>query len=272
MLRAFPDATVHTTLYDPEGTFPEFRDARIVTSPLNRVGLLRRHHRAALPFLAPAASRMRIDADVVIASSSGWAHGFPTTGRKLVYCHAPARWIYQSETYLGSALRRSPKGWALLGLRAALRRWDQRAARTGDRYLANSHVVRDRIHEAYGINAEVLAPPFALDTAGHQDPVPEIADWVGYHLVVSRLLPYKNVDEIIDAFRGLPERLVVVGAGPMLDELRESAPSNVAVVTDLTDDQMRWVYANASALVAASTAGRDLGRLARRAVRRRSHR
>src|SRR6476620_4635946 len=52
--RAFPEATIHTTLYDPDGTYPEFRDARIETSPLNRVGRLRRSHRAALPFLAPA--------------------------------------------------------------------------------------------------------------------------------------------------------------------------------------------------------------------------
>ena len=41
LLEAFPDAAVHTTLYDPDGTYPEFRDARIVTSPLDRVGVLR---------------------------------------------------------------------------------------------------------------------------------------------------------------------------------------------------------------------------------------
>lgn len=101
MLEASPDATVHTTLYDPEGTFPEFRDVDIRVSPLNRVGPLRRHHRAALPFLPFASSALRIDADLVIASSSGWAHEFPTTGHTLVYCHAPARWLYQSERYLG---------------------------------------------------------------------------------------------------------------------------------------------------------------------------
>ncbi|WP_427383657.1 glycosyltransferase [Janibacter sp. G56] len=216
MLRAFPDATIHTTLYDADGTFPEFRDADIRVSPLNRAGVLRRHHRAALPLLLPfAASGLNIDADLVIASSSGWAHGFPTTGRKLVYCHAPARWLYQSERYLGGDPRRSPVGLALLALKAPLRAWDQRAAATGDTYLANSHVVRERIGEAYGIDAQVLPPPFAVDTTGPMEPVPTVAAWAegGYHLVVSRLLPYKNVDRIIDAFRGLPERLLVIGAG-----------------------------------------------------------
>ncbi|WP_156466208.1 glycosyltransferase family 4 protein [Janibacter sp. Soil728] len=253
MARAFPGATIHTTLYDPEGTFPEFRDHDIRVSPLNRVGPLRRNHRAALPFLPFAAGRLRIDADLVIASSSGWAHGFPTTGRKLVYCHAPARWLYQSERYLGSDPRRSPVGLALLALRAPLRAWDQRAARTGDAYLANSNVVRERIGEAYGIDAEVLPPPFAVDTTGEREPVPEASDWPeGYHLVVSRLMPYKNVDVVIDAFRELPERLLVIGAGPLLDRLRASAPDNVRIATELSDAQMRWAYEHATALVAAS--------------------
>lgn len=253
MLRAFPDATVHTTLYDPDGTFPEFRDADIRVSPLNRIGLLRRNHRAALPFLPFASSRLRIDADLVIASSSGWAHGFPTTGRKLVYCHAPARWLYQTDRYLGRDARRSPIGLALLALRAPLIAWDRRSAATGDRYLANSHVVRERIDEAYGITAEVLPPPFAVEVAGDREPVAEVADWSdGFHLVVSRLLPYKNVDQAIDAFTGLPERLVVIGAGPLLEELRRGAPDNVRLVTGLTEGQMRWSYDHASALVAAS--------------------
>lgn len=252
MHRAFPEAPIHTTLHDPEGTFPEFRDADIRVSPLNRVGPLRRNHRAALPLLPLAASRLHVDADVVVASSSGWAHGFPATGRKLVYCHAPARWLYQTERYLGGDPRRSPLGLALLALRGPLRAWDRRAAATGDAYLANSHVVRERIAEAYGITAEVLPPPFAVDASGEQEAVPEVADWEGFHLAVSRLLPYKNVHRIVEAFAGLPERLVVVGAGPMLQELRGTAPANVAVVTRLTDAQMRWVYAHASALVTAS--------------------
>ncbi|QNF93448.1 glycosyltransferase [Janibacter sp. YB324] len=253
LLRAFPDATVHTTLYDPDGTFPEFRDVDIRVSPLNRVGLLRRHHRAALPVLAFASHWLRIDADLVVASSSGWAHGFPTTGRKLVYCHAPARWLYQSERYLGGDPRRSPRGLALMVLRGPLRRWDRLATATADAYLANSHVVRERILEAYDIEAEVLPPPFAVHATGELESVDEAVELgAGYHLVVSRLLPYKNVDQVVKAFRGLPERLLVVGAGPLLEQLREAAPDNVRIATNLDDAQMRWAYAHARALVAAS--------------------
>jgi len=91
LLRTFPQAALHTTLYEPATTYPEFADHEIHTSALNSVAAFRRDHRLALPLLAPAVSRMRIDADVVVASSSGWAHGIPTTGRRVVYCHTPAR-------------------------------------------------------------------------------------------------------------------------------------------------------------------------------------
>lgn len=254
ILRAFPDATIYTTLYDPEGTFPEFRQARIVTSPLNRVSLLRRNHRAALPFLPCAVSRLAVDADVLIASSSGWAHGIRVTGRKLVYCHAPARWLYQAETYLGGSTSSSARGRALHALTPWLRRWDQRAAASADRYLVNSNVVRGHVRDAYGIQADVLAPPFGLTVDGRQEPLPELADWAGegYHLVISRLLPYKNVDRAIEAFRGTPERLVVVGHGPMELQLRRTLPANVRIVTGASDDHLRWVYAHSTALVAPS--------------------
>ena len=60
MHRAFPDAPIYTTLYDPEGTFPEFKDAKIITSPLNKIGYLRRNHRMALPILPLASSLLKV--------------------------------------------------------------------------------------------------------------------------------------------------------------------------------------------------------------------
>lgn len=254
ILRAYPDAMIHTTLYDPEGTYPEFRNAHIVASPINRVRLLRRDHRAALPFLPYAVHRLPIDADVVIVSSSGWAHGVPATGRKLVYCHAPARWLYQTDAYLGADANTSFKGRVVTALKPWLTRWDSKAAGTADRYLTNSTVVRERVREAYGIAADVLAPPVGVDPDGPQAEIPELANWAadGYHLVVSRLLPYKNVDQVIEAFRGLDERLVVIGHGPLEYELRASLPDNVRLVAGMDDAQMRWGYAHARRLIAPS--------------------
>jgi glycosyltransferase involved in cell wall biosynthesis len=227
----------------------------VITSPLSRVPALRRDHRLALPFLAPASSAMRIDAGVTIASSSGWAHGFRTIGKMLVYCHNPARWLYQTDEYLGDSGARSPRGLALAAMRPALRRWDRRAAAGADRYLANSSAVRDRVAAAYGIQAEVLPPPPGLDTSGPQEQHADLADWADrpFWLVVSRLMPYKNVDMALEAFRGRPQdRLVIVGAGPDRERLLAAAPENIRIVSCVSDAELRWIYARAAGLVAAS--------------------
>lgn len=255
LLKAFPGAPIYTTLYDPDGTYPEFRDAHVVVSPLNDLGFFQRHHRFAFPVLPLAARALRIDADIVIASSSGWAHGFayaPST-RVLVYCHNPARWLYQTRDYLGHSPSRSLPGLTLLALRPFLTRWDARAAGRAGSYLANSRVVRDRIRAAYGIEADVVPPPHGMDPSLPEAPIEALADWAdGYYLIVSRLLPYKNVHRAIEAFRGLPEPLVVIGSGPMAEELNRGLPANVRLLSGLSDAQMRYAYAHATALVAPS--------------------
>lgn len=259
LTRAFPGAAVHTTLYDPAGTFPEFGDVRVVTSPLDRVGWLRRDHRKALPVLAPATSAMRVAADVVVASSSGWAHGVRTDGVKVVYCHSPARWLYRTAEYLGADAGRL-KRLAAQGLGPPLRLWDRRAARSADRYLANSSMIAGLVRQTYGIDADVLPPAPGLSADGPQHPVPELADWAddGFHLTVSRLLPYKHVDQLLSAFRAMPHRrVVVVGHGPEAERLRALAPPNARLLQHLSDEQLRWVYARATALVAPSL--EDLG-------------
>ena len=251
MHRAFPEAPIYTTLYAPDRTFPEFRDAHIITTGLSRIAPLRREHRLALPLLATTVGRTHIPADVVIASSSGWAHGFRTDGRMLVYCHSPARWLYLTDEYVGRASWRSPRGLAALAVRTPLMRWDRSAAARADHYWANSRVVQSRIREVYGIDAELLHPPYGIDVTGPMARPPQVPD-EPFHLLVARLLPYKNVDQVLAAYVGRPERLLVVGDGPMLDQLRRAAPPNVAFAPQLDDAHLRWCYQHSSALVAAS--------------------
>ena len=249
-----PRRTIHTTLYDPESTYPEFRDATIVTSPLNRIGPLRRSHRMALPFLMPASSRMQVEADVVLVSSSGWAHGFGIEGRSLIYCHAPARWLYQPVVYLGGPMYASARGIGLSALRPFLVRWDRSAAVRADRYLCNSRIVRERIKAAYDIDADVLHAPIGINSGGVVSPIRELKGWAddGFLLVVSRLMPYKNVSHVIEAMRGSDDRLLVIGNGPERHVLERDLPENVRIMSDLADAQMRWAYREAQALIAPS--------------------
>lgn len=246
---AYPVAPLHTSFYDAGGTFPEFADVDIRTLPIDRIGALRARHRLALPFLAPAFSRLTVDAEVTLCSSSGWAHGARVTGRKVVYCHTPARWLYQTERYLEGSSAASKAVVSLLA--PSLRTWDGKAAASAHRYLVNSSAVRQRVADRYGIDAEVVPPPVEVDPQGIATPVDGIEP--GFFLCVSRLLAYKNVDAVTEAFRSLPgHRLVVVGSGPLAGPIRASAPANVTLLGRVDDSSLRWLYRSCSGLVAAS--------------------
>jgi glycosyltransferase involved in cell wall biosynthesis len=250
MTRAFPDAPVVTSLYDPEGTFPEFSERDIRPLWLDRVTTIRRRHRLALPALPLAWSLARVSADVVVCSSSGWAHGVRTTGRKVVYCHSPAKWLHRPADYLGERPGTGART-AMRVLHAPLLRFDRSAARSADVYLANSTFVAQQIDSVYGIKATVLHPPGGLDASGPVEAVPGLEP--GFFLTVARLLPYKNVGAIVEAFRGLPgSRLVVVGDGPERDRLFPLASTNVRFVGEVEDPLLRWLYANSAGVVTAS--------------------
>ncbi len=249
LTRAFPEASLYTSLYDPEGTFPEFDAVEVRTLPIDRITPLRRHHRAALPLLAPSFSHLRIEADVVVCSSSGWAHGTHVEGRKIVYCYTPARWLYQPDRYLRG---RGPGVRAVArALQAPLKRWDRLAAASADRYIGISTVVVERIRLAYGREAELVPPPPTLLPDGPSKAIDGLAP--GFVLCVSRLLPYKNVDAVVEAFASLPgERLVIAGGGPEEQSLRALAGSNVTFAGRVSDAELRWLYASCRLLVAAS--------------------
>lgn len=253
----FPEASIVTSVYEPDLTYPDFASHEVITSPLNRIGWLRRHFRAGLPLYDWAFDHTEVPAgtDTVLVSTTGFAHGVKTPPgcRKVVYCHSPARFLYLADDYLGDKWWRSPKGIVLRALTPPLRRWDQKAAASADKYLCNSTVVRDRIRDVYGIEATVVHPPYSLDPDGPQEPLPGSENLPSFFLTVSRLMPYKNVDVLLHAFADMPdEHLVVIGSGPLRDELHDLAPANVSFFEGISDAQLRWAYAHAAAVIAPS--------------------
>ena len=92
LTRAFPGAPLYTSVHHRE-MYADLAEVDVRASMLDRFGVLRRRHRAALPMLPTAFGRLHVDADVVVCSSSGWSHGISTDGRKIVYCYNPPRWL-----------------------------------------------------------------------------------------------------------------------------------------------------------------------------------
>jgi glycosyltransferase involved in cell wall biosynthesis len=217
MCSLWPQAPIYTSLYRPASTFAEFRGRDVHASFLDRIPVDRGFRNLFPLYPAAFGSFGEIDADVVIASSSGWAHMARTTKEAVhvVYCYTPARWLYRDD-YLSSGGRRASRQSLLAPFRSGMRRFDARAAHRADTYVAISEVVRQRIRSAYGIEAPVVYPPVHTERLA---PAPR-----GERLlVISRLLPYKRVDLVVAAARRLGLGLDVVGDGPLLADLRSAA-------------------------------------------------
>jgi hypothetical protein len=121
MLDAAPGAEIVTAFYAPDECYDEYRHARIRTLPLDRIPVLRNHHRAALPLLPFEFSAARVEAAVAVCGTSGWAQGIRATGRKIIYVHSVARWLYDGAAYLRHRGRASVL--AARVLRGPLERW-----------------------------------------------------------------------------------------------------------------------------------------------------
>jgi glycosyltransferase involved in cell wall biosynthesis len=227
LARLWPDAPIYTSLYRPDSTFPELRERDVRVSWLDRAPV-DAGFRRLLP-LYPAAFRGLgvLDHDVVVSSSSGWAHGVRTAEGTVhvVYCHTPARWLYRPGEHLGASSFQRRLAAPLLG---PMRAWDRRAAARADVYVANSENVRRRIVATYGRDAEVVPPPVDVDRFRPRPRGERL-------LVVSRLLPYKHVDAAIRAADRAGLGLDVVGSGPAYDDLRRLAGPGVAFHPALDD-------------------------------------
>lgn len=246
-LDLFPEATLHTALYDADATFTNFSQARIKTSWLNNVTFLRRSHRWCFPLLAPTMSHFRVEADVVLASSSGWAHGVKTDGKLIVYCHAPARWLYQRDRYLARGQLGRVAGTASYFGGSLLRKWDQRAAQRADAYIANSTFTQRMLKSVYNIDATVIhpfvSPPATLPNVTARNDV----------LIVARLLAYKNIELMCEVARSLPHlSFRIVGDGPLRESLETNASSNVTFCGRVSDEILWQEYVNARVHLALS--------------------
>lgn len=224
----WPEAPIYTSLYRPQSTFPEFGQLDVRTSFLDRLPVDHRF-RTLFP-LYPAAFRSlgTVDADLIISSSSGWAHAVRTSDRAFhaVYCYTPARWLY-GDGYMGASA-----GQLLLAPFApAVRRWDLAAAHRPDLFIAISELVRQRIRTRYGREAPVVYPPVDIDRFHPTARGNRL-------LVVSRLLPYKRVDVIVDAATRASIGLDIVGDGPALAELRGKAGPTVRFHGRLPDAEV----------------------------------
>jgi glycosyltransferase involved in cell wall biosynthesis len=229
LLNVYPNAMLATSVISND--YRRHHNGRQVTTTfLQRAPGKEAAFRALLPLYPAAFRRMRLpDADLIIISSSGFAHhaALGASAPVLVYCHTPPRFLWRAGQYFGDRrLARAVAGPVL----ARLRRLDREAARAPQQYLANSRTTAERIERIYERDAPVVYPPVNVERFRPD------GDRDDFYLVVSRLLDYKRVDLAVAACSRLGRRLIVIGDGPSAGRLREMAGPTVEFLGSQGDD------------------------------------
>jgi glycosyltransferase involved in cell wall biosynthesis len=244
MASCWPEAPIYTLLYDEEGTAGRFAGRAVHTSYLQGLGLRQGGFRVLLPLLPRAAERLRLrDHDLVISSSSAFAHGIRPAERTVhvCYCHSPFRYAWQERE---RALAEAPRLLrpALRRTLARIRTWDVEASRRVTHYVANSELTRQRIAEFYGRESTVVHPPVEVDRFAPGEPE-------DFFLVVTEIVRHKRVDLALEAARRARVPIKVAGTGPDLGRLAARYGSAAEFLGRVGDEELAGLYARARALV-----------------------
>lgn len=252
MISLFPEADIFTTIDVLPANERDFLQGRQpVTSFAQGLPMLRRIYRHLLPVMMLAVEQLDVsDAELVLSSSASVGKGVLTGPDQLhiAYVHSPMRyaWDLQHQYLRDAGLTDGLRGLLARWLLHKARLWDVRTANGVDHFIANSAFIARRIRKVYRREATVIYPPVDIDAF----PLREAKD--NFYLTASRLVPYKKVPAIVEAFRHLPDRrLVVVGDGSDMHRVKGLAGRNVevlgfqptAVLRDLMQRAKAFVFA-----------------------------
>jgi glycosyltransferase involved in cell wall biosynthesis len=244
MCDLFPDADVFTGVYGEAGTQGRFAHRRVRSTYLQRLRPSARTFRVLLPLYPRAVEALDLRGyDLVVSSSSAWAHGVRVDAGAVhvCYCHNAFRYAWDERE---ATLRaRNPATRAVLAhILERWRAWDRAAAQRVDRYIANSDVTRERIARCFGRESEVVYPPVEVDRFA-PGPVGNA------YVTLSELMRHKRLDVAVRAFNRLRLPLIVVGDGPDARRLARLAGPTVTFTGRVSDERVAQLLSSARALV-----------------------
>ena len=259
LLQVFPGADLYTLVdYLPAADRARLPAARIVTSALQFLPAAKNWFRYAAVLRPQIIERFDLSGyDVVVSDSHAVAKGAATHASQVhvCYCHTPARFAwtmaatYSDRATAGASWRRPFVERALARFRA----WDRRACARVDRFIANSRHIAAAIARCYGRDADVIYPPVDIDRFAAASAQPDAAQRGGEYVTVARLVAYKRVDVLVEAFRLLPtRRLIVIGDGPERSRLEALGVPNVEFAGAQDDAETARRVARAKAFLIAA--------------------
>ena len=254
IISLFPEADVYSLVdfFDEENRNFILHGKKTRNSFIQRFPYARKKYRNYISFFPYAIEQFDLSAyDLIISSSSAVAKGVLTNCHQLhiCYCHSPMRYAwdlyhqYTAEKKLHSGL----KAWLFKYVMHHIRIWDFVASQRIDYFVANSNHISRRIKKVYNRDSRVIYPPVDVDRFSLCENKED------FYLTVSRLVHYKRVDLIIEAFAGMPDKkLVVIGEGPEFRKLKKKATGNVQLLGYKKLDDMRDYLQRAKAFIFAA--------------------
>lgn len=246
IVNLFPNTPLYTSLYWRDGMPPHWRQWDIRTSFIDRLPLAQKKQQLYFPLYPLAFEQFDLRGyDLVLSNKSGFCHGV-ITGPETVhicYCLTPTRYVWRYHQYaeqeqLGRATRA-----ALAPFLTALRLWDRLAADRVDHFIAISDEIRQRINKVYQREATIIYPP--VDTQRFE-PATRVDD---YYLFIGRLVPYRRLDLLIDAFNRLQLPLCIGGTGRDRARLEALAGPTIEFLGYVPDETLPNLMARCRAFV-----------------------
>ena len=253
ILNLFPHADLFAVVDFLEDSQRGFiQNKKVKTTFIQKLPFAKTKFRQYLPLMPLAIEQLDLSAyDLVISSSHAVAKGVLTSPNQLhiSYVHSPIRyaWDLQHQYLRESNLERGIKSWFARWILHQIRIWDTRTANGVDLFIANSQFIARRIQKVYRREAEVIYPPVDLQNYTLCEQKQD------FYLTASRLVPYKRVDLIVEAFSRMGDRqLIVIGDGEQMSKIQAKAGQNVQFLGYLEPAELREYMQKAKAFVFAS--------------------
>jgi glycosyltransferase involved in cell wall biosynthesis len=231
MLEIYPEADVFTIV---DFLSPEHRGflkgKKVNTSFIQKLPFAKGKYRQYLPLMPLAVEQFDMTGyDLILSSSHAVSKGVITGPNQLhiSYVHSPIRyaWDMQHQYLQESGLQTGVKGMLAKLVLSRMRMWDSRTANGVDYFIANSQFIASRIWKVYRREATVIYPPVDVNSFKLRE------DKEQFYLTASRMVPYKKMDLIVEAFSKMPDKkLIVIGDGPDMNKVRDHATSNIQVL------------------------------------------
>ncbi|HHP8620870.1 TPA: glycosyltransferase, partial [Klebsiella pneumoniae] len=252
-IKLFPQSDLYSVIdFLSDESRSRFMNKRAKTTFIQKLPKAKSNYQRYLPFMPLAIEQLDVSKhEIILSSSHAVAKGILTGPDQLhiSYVHSPIRyaWDLQHQYLREAGLDKGIKSYIARMLLHKIRLWDCRTANGVDHFIANSQFIARRIKKVYGRDADVIYPPVDVNrfelNFNKED----------YFFTASRLVPYKRIDLIVEAFSEMPNRkLVVIGDGPEMQKIKSKAKTNIEILGYQPDSVMQEYMRNAKAFVFAA--------------------